>query len=1158
MNIQPNQDIIQNRLNRIRQSQTTTTQHPLSNSPNIPHQKQANITISSSPSLPTSSNNITTFNSPDTTKTFQQTLQKELTSKATIPKEKFGTFVQQANEMFQNYEKEINILRKRTSFFNYQELSYNYTSFNIEPSKKDKILHELNIFTEKEKHSLNEIKIAYTERICELLTENATLTQMLEKMNTGVVGRLQEKISDLIKELKTVELDNSNLRRKLDNMNSVFDQNQILKEDITIKSKEINRLRGIKDSNENTIKNLTKQINELNMNIEEHKSTIETKEKINEQNIIQINSLNNTIEQHNNTINQKNEIIKKKEDEITLLFNDNVKWEERYTLASKEIDNYKKWSLWDMNLIDSYKKIEELENKVNDISQDNETLKNEIITLDQQHTMKSNQIETLKTKINSLESDNYNLTQIKSEYERNKHKVDNYDNVFTENKSLKYELETIHDRHTKQIDSTKETYEKTIKDQKLKYESEISEQKIDYELKLEKGEKEKQTLNEEHENKIKTLEDEIKKHKNEISELNEQIEKKVKALTNYKEAFDNIMVKLKEQEKQLSSKQTSYQESPSLLLNNETSNQQVEQSNNSNTSSSSHKTFSTFDKYAFTKEIMIDYFYCLFLFEASIHYQLLMGNMVGNFDNYLNNIFLSNHHSYHLNTSLQSECIQDLCFIAVRKLLLSKKIKEANEINFEIFDREVLKEISDCFKTKNFISKLNPVKTVDKLSVLFLRKYTKHFDFEGNLNEFLTNNVLPSIENRLEKRARSINEDTSKLIDMTISSIQNGQIYVNNKPIYSFDKFIQQINHIKLNEGSLMITNKIICYDHIIHILKYEKITDLTFRDNSLSEGDLTFICDMILLYVPKLKSLKIITNNLYGDIFSNKFISTLKLLKDLNYLDLTDNKIGDDDIKPFSEFLKTNKSIQTLLLDLNKMTSRSGFFLADALNKNHSIQSLSVNHNEITGSGLESLLNVISNNTQGLVHLNLADNKLQKDDFNQIATFFNANPSLQILDLSNNAINPLCSNVLGVNLKKAKYLKCLKLNNTKMNEESGPQFLSFIHETNVEELELDMNIFGESGLFMIMNKIKNASNIKKISLKRCGMTPVFLNIIAQNIIGNKNLEIVNLEGNDFEGSVFIKFCEDIKDKTNTKVIFTKDLLLENIKDITNDNILLV
>ena len=174
MNIQPNQDKIQNRLNRIRLSQTNITQHPLSNSPNIPNQNQTNITISSSPFLPNTSDNIT-YNSPDTTKSFQETLRKELTSKATIPKEKFGTFVQQANEMFQNYEKEISVLRKRTSFFNYNELSYNYNSFNIKPSKKDKVLHELNMFTEKEKHSLNEIKIAYTERICELLTENANL-----------------------------------------------------------------------------------------------------------------------------------------------------------------------------------------------------------------------------------------------------------------------------------------------------------------------------------------------------------------------------------------------------------------------------------------------------------------------------------------------------------------------------------------------------------------------------------------------------------------------------------------------------------------------------------------------------------------------------------------------------------------------------------------------------------------------------------------------------------------------------------------------------------------------------------------------------------------------------------------------------------------------
>ena len=334
---------------------------------------------------------------------------------------------------------------------------------------------------------------------------------------------------------------------------------------------------------------------------------------------------------------------------------------------------------------------------------------------------------------------------------------------------------------------------------------------------------------------------------------------------------------------------------------------------------------------------------------------------------------------------------------------------------------------------------------------------------------------------------------------------------------------------------------------------------ELILKENSLSENEFTFIFDMILLHIPKLNSLKIISNNLSGNIFTTKFISFLKLLKNLNHLDLTDNKITDEDIKPFSEFLKANKSIKTLLLNNNKMTSTAGFFIADALNKNVSLQKLSLNSNEIIGSGLESLLNVISNNsTHSLIHLCLGDNKFQNEEFNQIASFFSSNPPLQVIDLSNNAINCEWSDILGVNLKKAKQLKCLRLNNTKLNDESGPQILNCIHETNIEEIELDMNIFEESGPFVIMNKIRKAMSVKKLSLKRCGMTPEFLNIIAENIIDNNNLKEINLEGNDFEGEVFIKFCESIKDKSTTKVLFTKDLLLGNIKDILNENIILM
>ena len=1141
MNVIPNQESIQNRLNQIRLAQSNSN-------PQIPSIDEINANQNNF----NSSSSLNIGNSlSSSSKSFQETLQSELNSKS-ISKEKFGTFVQQANEMFQNYEKEINSLRKRISFYDTQELSYNIiNAFSIEPSKKQKVLHELSKLTEKEKISYKEIKIAYTERICELLTENDALTKMIEKINVDVVDRLQEKISELGRNLRSQEFDNSNLRRQLENMESVFDQNQALKEDISMKSKEITKLRIIKESNEKTINELTSEINVININMENANSSLESKNKTIEQKIIEINSLNDTLTKRNESIIQKEEIIKKKEEEIKLLFNDNVKWEEKYALASKEIANYKKWSLWDMNLVDCYKKIDDLENTINNMTNDKTNLEEQINSLEKENSDKTNQILTLTSNINNIEKENFDLKQIKVQYEHNKNKIDNYDKIFQNNNQLKSELHIINNKYTKEIESIKESYEKTIKDQKLKYSSEISEQKIDYELKLDKAEKSKVSLIEEYEMKIHSLQDEIKKIKNQTEELNAQIEKKSIALTNYKESYDNLMLKLKEQEKQLMSKESAQQEEPLVLLNNESS-----QSKDNN--STGDKIISTFDKYAFTKEMMIDYFYCLYLFEESIHYQSILNNMLGNIDNYFNNIFICNKNSFYLNTSLQSECLQDLYFIAVKKLILADLIKSVDEINFETFTREVLREISICYKTKNFISKLTSSKTIDKLSALFLRKYTKNFDFEGSLKDFLTNNVLPSIENRIEKKTRVVNDDTLKLIEMTLNTIKNGHVYINNKSVYSFDKFLQQHKNFKINDNSVVITNKIICFDYIIHIFKYEQIDEVILKENSLSENEFTFIFDMILLHIPKLTSLKIISNNLNGNIFTTKFISFLKLLKNINYLDLTDNKITDEDIKPFSEFLKTNKSIKTLLLDNNKMTSTAGFFVADALNKNICLQKLSLNVNEIVGSGLESLLNVISNNNHGLNHLCLGDNKFQNVDFVQIANFFSSNPPLRVLDLSNNTINCASADILGADLKKAKQLKCLILNNTKLNDESAPQVLNSIHETNIEEIELDMNIFTESGPFVIMNKIRKAVNVKKLSLKRCGMTPQFLNIIAANIMDNQNLKEINLEGNDFEEEVFVKFCEDIKANKITKIIFTKDLLLGNVKDVLNENIILM
>ena len=159
---------------------------------------------------------------------------------------------------------------------------------------------------------------------------------MIDKINTNIVDRLQEKINELSNHLKTVEFENSNLKRKLENMDSIIDQNGILKEDITYKTKELKKYKEIKGSLDTKIKELNDEISLLNVTITNNKSTIESKNRIIEQNTLEINTLTKTIEQKNELLQSNEETIKNKDEEITLLYTDNLKWEEKYTLSIKD------------------------------------------------------------------------------------------------------------------------------------------------------------------------------------------------------------------------------------------------------------------------------------------------------------------------------------------------------------------------------------------------------------------------------------------------------------------------------------------------------------------------------------------------------------------------------------------------------------------------------------------------------------------------------------------------------------------------------------------------------------------------------------------------------------------------------------------------------
>ena len=261
-----------------------------------------------------------------------------------------------------------------------------------------------------------------------------------------------------------------------------------------------------------------------------------------------------------------------------------------------------------------------------------------------------------------------------------------------------------------------------------------------------------------------------------------------------------------------------------------------------------------------------------------------------------------------------------------------------------------------------------------------------------------------------------------------------------------------------------------------------------------------------------------------------------------------------------FCEFLKTNKTLKIVVLSNNKLTSNGGFFLADALVKNKTIDTLNISHNSINNGGITSLLNVLTNNNNTVSNLNIGYNNLKSDDFQSLSDYLSSNPNLTTIDISGNTIDPLSANIVGIALKKAKKITKAKFNRTGLNDESCPQLLNFLNETNITDIELDMNSFGTMGPIIIIGKFKASPNLKRVSLRQCDLKAMILDVIAKNLKNCENIEIMNLEWNLFDDASFEKFCSEMEDNTNRVFKFSRQMLSQGAIELGSDlkNIILI
>ena len=1175
-------------------------------------------------------------------------------SNNTPNKDKFGFFIKQANDMIINYEKQINYYKNKLLIFNPNDLKMNLTNweeneknennnknihpnyFSIYPSDKDIFFDVINKIKKnaqedpnekKIEKSIDSIKQLYEKKLIHIYTENKNLENMIDKLTTGVINNLQEKIKYLGDTLNNELKEKNQLKEKIKGIDILVEKITQLKNSVDEKNSEITDLNKQQISNMSKIEQLNSKNKVLKDDLLLKNEIISGKEKIINTNEMEIIKLNSLINEKDNLINEQNNSLKEKNKEIKILYNDNIEWEEKYKIQKKEIENFKKWSLWDQNLIESFKKIdkleEELKEKTNDLNKLNE---------EKSHFQKVNSelksiLEITKKDFEKSKEENDNLMLIKIKYQNDLPKIEGYDKLKDENIKYKKEIELFNEK-----------YEKEINELKNKYENEIEKNKKDYNFEIDKLTKEKEIIEEklkkdlenDYKEKISkiaadlTIKNEtileqkriLEKTINDNKQYLKEIEKKSELIKNLNILYDNLLKKSKETEQKLEKYETSKDNSALLINSMEISNIQNNKitEKNEDNNNLQNKTYSTIDKYSFTKEVLIDYLFCLYLYETGISIQNIINDIVNNLSSYLNFSFKDlsnkensyNNHSNFPNNSMQYEFIEDIIFIAFDKIITKKiflsggipYIKNKldlsiSKISFEDFDDDTIIEICYELINRNIITRLKNPKSLNQITSLFLSKYNKKFDFDIKLDDFINNDIIPLVQKRIQKYNNGVLKDMRILVELIIHNIKNGKLYIENKEVYSFENYYEiynQYSNISNRSVKIEIKGNILKpegIDNISHSLKYYTPKTIIFNScfnkpeyilestKSVNEENLdkivkskikyTFeninfinsinrILSNVSLYQKNLEQLSFNSNKLNKYYFSEKILRVVKSIINLSYLDLSNNNIDDDDLKLIMEYLNDNNNLKTIILNNNNISSTGGFYIANTLSKNKTLNEIMISHNNLNDNGLNSFINILINTKSLISKLDLSFNNLKQENIITLANFLSINPNLKYLDISGNNIESKTANLFGIGLKKNKNLNIIKLNKCNLNDDSSPQIFNFMNQTNINKIELNDNQFGGMGAIIILNQLRSTLSIQEISLENCQLTSNSLSSIAQILKDWKNLKFINFKNNSFNEQEFKDFCNKVKNIDNIQIIFSKDKLSFNTNKIINNS----
>ena len=1131
----------------------------------------------------------------------------------TINKEKFLGFIKQANEMSKNYEKQLQYYAMYSGKYNTKDLSIceNIRKFCIAPDKRkvfESELNKLNLNTTNP--DFKKLQKLYQDKIDNLFKENKNLNKIIEKMSNEVVMSFQNRIQELFDENTRLKTRNGELEEKLIKVKFIFADNERFFDEMNEKDAEIVELNKQQILSMNKYEKAMQEIKKLNKIIDVVNDNIAELENSNNKYLEEIKKLKNTLEEKENIIKEKSDKISEQEKQIKLLFDDNVQWEAKYNEKVKENENFKKWAMWDQDIVESFRKIEKLTEELNATKANLEKFTEENKIFKENNKKLNDELDITKKRLNEeldknkkceekLKKDGEELTITKKKNEELEIRLKDYLETKKQNETYKKEIPAIKDEYETKIINDKNNFEIQIEKLKSEQENKINEIKSQNNLNINNlKDTHQQNINKLND-QIQTLKDEITILKEEISkrdknieDLNNQLDKKAEVLSNLKKSYDNLINKIKVSEEKLAQYEQNNKKHKSVFndeddTTNENSNKNNKSENNTKTNNENKKITTTFDQFSFTKEVLNDYLYCLYLLETGISIQSLVSDIIGNLSLYSNYAFkLSKLNKSHISNyplhSIQNEFLEDVYFVSFDKYISKKFLFNKDEIyingyldkkilkvNYEDFDQGTINEICLELINKNIMTKLKIPKTLAQLSQLFNSKYNKKFDFEGaKLNDYLSKEIVPVVQKRILKYNKSIIDDMRTLVELSLHNLKDGKITIDGEEVYSFEKFFEQYNnYTNISERNLKIdieNGNCICgeaIDNLKHTLKYyypqiirlDNCFKNDNKDNNIYLGYINKILASINYYQINVTQLSFINNKL-DKIFNKNILSCVKLIKTLVMLDLSNNGLNEENIKELFEFLKENKTIKILYLNNNNLTSSSGYYLADCFKKNISIEILHLSHNKITDSGFDSFLNILGNDNSTLKELDISYNELSLEDFKVLSNYLNLNPPLKSLDISGNNLENKSANLIGVTFKKLTNLEEIKLNNCSITDESAPQVLMYLNESIIKNLEIDSNKFGPMAPMLILKKIQVSNKLKYISFQKMEFQPYFVDMIIQAININNSIERVNLKNNKIKEEDLKKFVDAVSKLKNVKFLFSRDMVPSNASEIISGN----